>query len=334
MPTRRPHASRSSSLPWVSAIVPAHNEAGRLGRVLAVLRQVDELSEIIVVDDGSRDGTWDEIQQAAALDGRVQSQRHVTNRGKGAALFTGARAARGEVLLVLDADLINLAPRQVQALLWPVCQGQADMTSGLFCSWHLNTTLAHWVTPWLSGQRCLRRTLFLQVSEQSAAGYGVETALSLTARRQRWRCRYVFWRGVYHPPCETHRGRWLGLKTRSKMYSEIFKAWRAERGWELVGPQLRLFVAGLILTLGISWGDIRSNDLPAEPLVLANLSALPATLRLAGLAQAQGVTPRLELTPERTCRWVWRAGSPGDELWRLWSGECPLALGSRATDHQ
>jgi Glycosyl transferase family 2 len=217
--------------PAISAIVPAYNEAGRLSRVLAVLRQVPKLSEIIVVDDGSTDGTWGDIQRAVETDPRVRGERHPANRGKGAALFTGVRAAQAELLVLLDADLMHLAPGHVCALVAPVCQGEADMTVGLFCSWHLNTTLAHWITPWLSGQRCLPKRKFLQLGERTAVGYGVETALSLTARRLGWRCQYVVWTGVSHPPSEFHRGGWRrGVRHRARMYAEIFQAWRAERG--------------------------------------------------------------------------------------------------------
>ncbi len=229
---RRPVALPPDAWPAISAVIPAYNEAERLGGVAAVLRCVPELSEIILVDDGSSDNTWAEIQQAASADSRVRGVQHPVNRGKGAALFTGAREAQSEVLLLLDADLMNLAPRHVYTLMEPVCRGEADMTVGLFCSWHLNTTLAHWITPWLSGQRCLPKQKFLQLSEHSAAGYGVDVALSLTARRLGWRSRHVFWTGVHHPPSEVHRGKWwAGVKHRAKMYGEIYKAWRAEGGW-------------------------------------------------------------------------------------------------------
>lgn len=217
--------------PAISAIVSAYNEAGRLGRVLDVLLQVPELSEIIVVDDGSTDGTWAEIQWAVAADPRVRGVQHPVNRGKGAALFTGVRAAQYDLLVLVDADLIDLAPRHVQALIDPVVRGAADMTLGLFCSWHLPVTLAHWITPWLSGQRCLRKENFLQVSEQRAHGYGVELALTLTARRLGWRQQRVFWPGVHHPPSEKHRGLWRGLRNRAKMYADIVDVWRAEQGW-------------------------------------------------------------------------------------------------------
>jgi LmbE family N-acetylglucosaminyl deacetylase len=269
---RPPAALRPDERPAISAVVPAYNEAGRIGRVLAVLRQMPELSEIIVVDDGSPDATWAEIQQAAALDARVRGVQHPVNRGKGAALFTGAREAQSEVLLLLDADLMNLAPRHVYALIDPVCRGEADMTLGLFCSWHLNTTLAHWITPWLSGQRCLSREKFLQLSEQNASGYGVETALSLTARRLGWRCRHVFWTGVFHPPSETHRGGWRGVRNRARMYAEIFKTWRAERGWQLIGRKLWLLLLAAVLTLSL----VGTNS-------FYNTSQAAGTLRLADL---------------------------------------------------
>ncbi len=71
----------------VTAIVPAYNEAGRIGRVLEILRQVDILEEIIVVDDGSTDATPTEVTQSAAADARVRLLRHPSNYGKGEAVI-------------------------------------------------------------------------------------------------------------------------------------------------------------------------------------------------------------------------------------------------------
>lgn len=64
---------------FVAAIIPAYDEAGHIGRVLAVLRKCSSLSEIIVVDDGSSDGTSDEAQQQARLDPRMRIPTHLVN---------------------------------------------------------------------------------------------------------------------------------------------------------------------------------------------------------------------------------------------------------------
>ncbi len=188
-------AARAIS-PTIAAIIPAFNEQGRIGQVLAVLREVTEFREILVVDDGSTDGTPAEVEAAAHVDSRIRCLRLPVNRGKGAAMFAGARAADANILAFFDADLIGLKPAHVRALIKPVRAGRQEMTIGVFHRGRLNTDLAHWLTPWLSGQRCLRTELFFRVAEQSAAGYGIETAITLTARRQHWRCQRIRWPGV------------------------------------------------------------------------------------------------------------------------------------------
>jgi glycosyltransferase involved in cell wall biosynthesis len=83
----------------VSIVIPAMNEAEAIGDVVSRLRTVADWREIIVVDDGSNDATG---ERAAAAGARVL--RHPYNKGNGAAVKTGIRDARGEFILILDAD--------------------------------------------------------------------------------------------------------------------------------------------------------------------------------------------------------------------------------------
>jgi glycosyltransferase involved in cell wall biosynthesis len=213
-----------SSLP-VSAIVPAHNEGGLISNVLQVLLQEDSLSEIIVVDDGSIDDTLEKSCHFAQIDPRVRVLKHEVNEGKGQAVITGWRAAHTPILLFLDADLVGLNVEHVRSLIRPVLEDRVDMSVGLFRGGQLFTDLAHMVTPWLSGQRCLKANLLESVSMKAGAGYGIETAITITAKNERWRCCNVYMTGVTHPPSEFHRGIWAGIRTRGRMYGEILRAW-------------------------------------------------------------------------------------------------------------
>jgi glycosyltransferase involved in cell wall biosynthesis len=97
------------AVPALSVVVPAYNEDARIERSL--MRTLDFLAEreggfeIIVVDDGSRDATAIVVSSLAARDPRVQLVRLPQNRGKGAAIRAGVAASRGELVLMMDADL-------------------------------------------------------------------------------------------------------------------------------------------------------------------------------------------------------------------------------------
>jgi glycosyltransferase involved in cell wall biosynthesis len=191
---------------------------------------VSLLSEIIVVDDGSVDDTYAVAQQVAQSDSRLQVLRHTTNQGKGQAVFTGCLAVRAPLLVMVDADLMGLRPEQIGDLIRPVIAGQVDMTVGLFRRGRFPTDFSHAATPWLSGQRGLRTEMMAKVPTAAAQGYGLEMALTVAAARQDWRVRYIPMDGVWHPPSESHRGLWRGIKNRARMYHHIWQAWRLAGG--------------------------------------------------------------------------------------------------------
>ncbi|HEY3789882.1 MAG TPA: dolichyl-phosphate beta-glucosyltransferase [Urbifossiella sp.] len=96
-------------IPHLSVVIPAYNESDRLGPYLAEIRAhldstYSENYEVLVVDDGSADGTAALVEQAAAAWPRLRLLRHAANRGKGAAVRTGVLAASGRRILFADAD--------------------------------------------------------------------------------------------------------------------------------------------------------------------------------------------------------------------------------------
>jgi glycosyltransferase involved in cell wall biosynthesis len=84
------------------------------------------VAEVVVVDDGSTDGTWERLQAWPARDGRVRLARHPQNRGKGAAVRSGLALARAPVVVVQDADL-EYDPTDFARLLAPILAGQAEV---------------------------------------------------------------------------------------------------------------------------------------------------------------------------------------------------------------
>jgi glycosyltransferase involved in cell wall biosynthesis len=112
----------------VSVIIPAFNEIHTIQEILERVRATGIPDEILVVDDGSSDGTRDVLKKLND-DGLVRAIFHERNQGKGAAVVTGIRQSTGEVMIIQDADL-EYNPRDYPALLQPIQEGIADVVYG------------------------------------------------------------------------------------------------------------------------------------------------------------------------------------------------------------
>ena len=112
----------------VSIIVPAFNERRTIEEILRRLRQVQRSLQIIVVDDGSTDGTTD-LLRAAAERGEIELLLHSVNQGKGAAVRSGMARVTGDVVIIQDADL-EYDPADFTQLLAPIDNGIAEVVYG------------------------------------------------------------------------------------------------------------------------------------------------------------------------------------------------------------
>jgi glycosyltransferase involved in cell wall biosynthesis len=112
----------------LSVIIPVYNEVNTIREIVRRVQVVNLASEIVIVDDGSSDGTREIL---AGLDGNdgVRVILHEKNAGKGAAVRTGIRSAKGEVMLIQDADL-EYDPREYPGLLKPIEEDLADVVYG------------------------------------------------------------------------------------------------------------------------------------------------------------------------------------------------------------
>ena len=111
----------------VSVAIPVYDEEATVARVVRRVLDGNLAFEVIVVDDGSRDGTLRALE--AVRDPRLRVLRHESNRGKGAAMRTAFAAATGDILVVQDADL-EYDPDDYPALLAPILEGKADAVYG------------------------------------------------------------------------------------------------------------------------------------------------------------------------------------------------------------
>lgn len=111
----------------VSVIIPAFNEEKTVAHVVSVVKSLPYIGEIVVVDDGSMDQTSKFAEEAGA-----KVIHHMKNRGKGAAIKTGFKNSKGDIVVFLDADLKNLTQSQVRNIVDPILNGEADVTKTKF----------------------------------------------------------------------------------------------------------------------------------------------------------------------------------------------------------
>ncbi len=197
--------------PRLSIVVPVYNERATVAELLARVRAAAVNAEIIVVDDGSTDGTRELLAGLPGDDLRVILQDR--NRGKGAALRRGFEAARGAIVIVQDADL-EYDPADYPALLSPIERGVADVVYGsrflggphrVLLFWHyvgnrLLTTLSNALTNLNLSDvwTCYKvfRTEVLRQIRLRENRFGFEAEITAKVARAGWR--------VYEVPISYH----------------------------------------------------------------------------------------------------------------------------------
>ncbi|MDX1413411.1 MAG: glycosyltransferase family 2 protein [Candidatus Promineifilaceae bacterium] len=113
----------------LSVIMPVYNERELLKEAVQAVLDVERTDELIIVDDGSTDGTLELYDEIAGMDERITVHLHKRNQGKGAAVRTGFEVASGDILLIQDADL-EYDPRDYDVLVRPIEENKASVVYG------------------------------------------------------------------------------------------------------------------------------------------------------------------------------------------------------------
>jgi len=113
----------------LSVVMPVFNEKETIREILAQVRGVNMVSQIVVVDDFSTDGTREILQEEATRDETLTLILHNRNRGKGAGVRSGIERATGDIIIIQDADL-EYDPRDYPALIRPIVEGRVKVVYG------------------------------------------------------------------------------------------------------------------------------------------------------------------------------------------------------------
>lgn len=223
--------------PCLSVVMPVYNEEKTVGDIIEIVLSQGLVRELVIVEDCSKDGTWQALQVWPTRDQRVRLFRHETNQGKGAALRTGFKHATSPYVIVQDADL-EYDPCEYSKLLAPILAGKADVVFGSRFSgssrrvlyyWHAvgnrvltmlsNMTTNLWLTDMETCYKVFKREVLANVTiEESRFGFEPE----IVAKVSRLGCR------VYEMPISYNgrtyaEGKKIGWKDGFSALRCIFK---------------------------------------------------------------------------------------------------------------
>lgn len=226
----------------LSVVIPIYNELETLGEIIRRVRAVPIPKEIILVDDGSTDGTRDLL---ATMEGEedLLVLYHAQNKGKGAALRTGFTCATGDIVLVQDADL-EYDPAQYPELIQPIVEDKADVVYGsrfqagaphrVLYFWHsvanrMLTTLSNMFTDLnLTDMETCYKVFRREVIEAIAPKlkqdrFGIEPEITAKVARHKYR---VFEIGISYSGRTYQEGKKIGLRDAVQALWCILRYWK------------------------------------------------------------------------------------------------------------
>ncbi|WP_081768682.1 glycosyltransferase [Herbaspirillum sp. RV1423] len=213
MPTDSLPESRQS----ISCVICAFNEAPRIAAVLEVVSRHPILHEVIVVDDGSTDGTAEVVKQFPSVK-LISSQ---VNQGKSAAMAAGIAAARCEILMLLDADLKGLRGDHITALAEPVLDGSADVGISL----RKNSLYIFRLIglDFVSGERVIRKDILTEALPQMLLlpRFGVEVFMNKRIVERRLSIAVARWIEVTQSRKTEKLGYWRGIAAEWRMIADL-----------------------------------------------------------------------------------------------------------------
>ena len=203
----------------VSCIIPAYNEAKRIGAVLEVVCKHNYVQEVIVVDDGSNDNTKELFEN----DSRIRFISYKENQGKTHAVLEGMKLATENLVMLLDADLIGLSAKEIDQLIKPVISNETDITISLRGnSLNIYKKLGLDI---FSGERVFNKKLIRENEDElkRLSGFGLEVFMNSILIKNKSKIKIISWPNVSHARKQEKVGKIKGFFAEARMIKQIFK---------------------------------------------------------------------------------------------------------------
>ena len=226
----------------LSVVIPAYNEKETIREIIRRVRAVPIRKEIIVVDDGSTDGTREVLEEIQG-DEDLHVLYHQRNRGKGAALRTALGHVTGDIVIIQDADL-EYDPAQYPRLIQPIVEGVADVVFGSrflppgpqrrLYSWHsAGNRLATWMsniftnlnlTDVETGYKVFRREVVEAIAPVLKQNrFGIDPEITAKVARRKYRVHEL---GISYCGRTYQEGKKIGLRDALKVFWCILRYWK------------------------------------------------------------------------------------------------------------
>jgi len=202
----------------IDVLMPARDEASTVAENVAAALECHHVRDVIVIDDGSSDGTAD----VAAAAGAKVIVREGSDGSKAHAMASGVEASDADAFLFVDADCTGLTAAHLDAICEPFVDGRAVLSLGAFDYgpfW--NRLVLRW--PPLSGERIIPRWVWDAIPPHKLDGYTIEVRINEVVAERRLHTVTRTMKGVYHRTKRVKLGRREGVRSTWAMYRELLK---------------------------------------------------------------------------------------------------------------
>jgi len=210
----------------ISIVIPAYGEEKTIAHLIDTIKDFPFSDEIIIINDGSKDRTGEIVDLLAQKYKKIVPIHHQVNKGKTAAVITGVSKATGDLIVLLDADLLTLTFDHLYRLMYYVVNGDYAMT--ILDRGSDRKSPIGWFHSFggriFGGERAFWKKDFEEIALNGDERYGLEAVMNLYYLQERLKIRTIYSPDLASLTQFDKKGVWGGLKTYQKMFAEMFES--------------------------------------------------------------------------------------------------------------